>query len=246
MGFHNTILFLNRRNTACNEFKPHKHNCCEIIYFVSGTGNMVIDDRRFPVSPGTYCIVPPEVTHFEKLEGYGEIFFIGFNYQSILEKIEIGVHQSKDASTIVLFEKILDEYNRQDLGYELAAQSLLNLLLVASIRDTGESDKKCKDLNYIKSYIDQYFNQKINFEQLATMSGYSRDYFRSVFKSKFNLSPRDYLIHTRMEKAKEMLLKTDFSCTEIAYACGFTNSAQMTVMFKKKYGKTPKSFKTTD
>lgn len=243
---YNSICFLNKHNTQTNEFKPHSHNCYEIIYFVSGQGNMIIDGKSFPVYAGTYCIVPPKISHFEKIDGYGEIIFIGFEHQSIIESAKIGVYHSADASTPRLFEKILTEYKRQDWGYEIVAQSMLNLLLIDLIRNIGTNDKKCKDLNYIKTYIEQYFNQKINFEQLANISGYSYDYFRHIFKNKFGVSPQKYMINIRLEKAKNFLEKSNLSCTEIAYASGFSNSAQMTTMFKKEYGKTPKNFKITD
>jgi transcriptional regulator GlxA family with amidase domain len=60
------------------------------------------------------------------------------------------------------------------------------------------------------------------------------------------MSPQEYMIDVRLENAKRLLGKTNHSCTDIAYICGFSNGAQMTSMFKKKYGKTPKEFKITD
>ena len=166
------ICFLNKHNTADNEFKPHTHNCYEIIYFVSGHGNIMIGDHLYPVFPDSYCIVPPKAQHSERLNGYGEIIFIGFECSSIVHNLDTGVYHSADPAIYSLFTKILDEYKLQNWGYEITAQALLDILLVALIRNTGVNNKKCKDLDYIKTYIDQYCNQKINFAQLAYILNY--------------------------------------------------------------------------
>ena len=89
-------------------------------------------------------------------------------------------------------------------------------------------------------------NQKINFGQLAKISGYNYDYFRHIFKQRFGISPQDYLIEVRLENAKRLLKGTKLTCTEIAYNCGFSSSAQMSLLFKRKFGVSPLAYKKAD
>ena len=144
------------------------------------------------------------------------------------------------------FKKIMDEYKQQDVEYEIAAGAFLDLLLVSTMRNVNSVSRKCKDIEYIKAYIEQYSNQKINFSQLAKISGYSYDYFRHIFKQRFGISPQDYLIEVRLENAKRLLKGTKFTCTEIAYNCGFSSGAQMSLLFKRKFGASPLAYKKAD
>lgn len=246
MEYKSKIRFINRHDTGNDEFKLHFHNCYEIIYVLSGKGSAVIGDETHSVSDGTYCIIPPKTKHTEILDGYGEIIFIGFEHDNPELMLKAGVYQSVGTSVPMILNRIAEEYTRQNLGYNIAAQALLDLLLVTAVRETGATNKKCKDLDYIKAYIEQYYNRKISFAQLADLSGYSYDYFRHMFKQRFGVSPQEYMIDIRLRQAKRLLEKTELSCTEIAYNCGFSNSAQLTSMFKKKYKKTPTSYRITD
>ncbi len=240
----NNIRFLGKHNTERNEFRLHSHDCYEIIYFLCGTGTILLGNEAYPVSPDTYCILSPGTEHTECLGVCGEIIFIGFDCNDTSLCLKEGVYQATDPSIPLFFEKIIDEYKCQHSNYETAANAFLELLLVTSVRaSSGDNNKKCKDIDYIKAYIEQYYNRKISFSQLSALVGYSQDYFRHIFKQKFGLSPQEYLIETRLKNARRLLESTSLSCTEIAYSCGFSNSSQMTSMFKKKYNKPPTSFK---
>ncbi len=236
------ICFLNRHNTKNNTFKLHKHNCYEAVFFISGSGKTLIEGREYPISENSFCIIAPNSEHIECINGYGEIMFIGFEYKGN-EPLNEGVYFGGGEKMISPFNKIFDEYTHQKIGFEIAAKSLLNLFLLEILRENREENSDCKDLNYIKTYIEQHFEQKINFSELSQMSGYSSDYFRHVFKQKFGLSPQAYMINIRLEKARRMIEEKNLSCTEIAYKCGFSNAAQFSQMFKNKFGVSPNSYK---
>lgn len=89
----------------------------------------------------------------------------------------------------------------------------------------------------------EYYNQPIDFNQLAKLSGYSLDYFRHLFSQKMGMSPKQFQINMRLEKAVELLSDQQKSCTEIASFCGFSTSAQFSKMFLEKYGISPNQFR---
>ncbi len=241
-----SIYFLNKHNTHSNEFRLHMHNCYEIIYILSGSGTVVVEDKTHPIAQDMYYVVSPQTYHTERFEGYGEILFIGFEYSNKGLIPQNGVYRAGDMSILIYLKKIIDEYKQQNAEYEFAAQAFLELLLVSTMRNINGASRKCKDIEYIKTYIEQYSNQKINFGQLAKLSGYSYDYFRHVFKQRFGVSPQDYLIEVRLENAKRLLKATKLTCTEIAYNCGFSSGAQMSLLFKRKFGASPVAYKKAD
>lgn len=87
--------------------------------------------------------------------------------------------------------------------------------------------------------------QPINIYDIAKLAGYSYSHFRHLFTKYFDISPKKYLIDVRCQKAFELLKTTEISCAEIAYRCGFSDSGQMTKMFKEKYSLTPLAVRKT-
>ena len=243
MELSNKVCFLNRHNTKKNSFRIHSHDCYELVYFLEGNGKTVIGDKSYPVSAHSYCIIPPNTEHIESMNDYGEIIFIGFDYKKKDDLLTGGVYYNQDLNNLDLLNDIFKEYREQNAYFELAAAALLEVLLIKIIRNMQTDISKNKDLNYLKEYIEQHFDQKINFQELAVLSGYSYDYFRHIFKERFGLSPQEYMIQTRIKRAKAMLESTKLSCTEIAYRCGFSNGSQMSAMFRKKLGYPPKNWR---
>ena len=80
------LCFLGQHDTKNNEFKLHTHNCYEIIFFASGKGSIFIDNKTFPVTPFSYCIIPPHTEHTEILENNSKIQFIGFKFNCPKQK----------------------------------------------------------------------------------------------------------------------------------------------------------------
>ena len=233
------IRFLGRQNVKNYAFAPHTHNCYEVVYFLKGKGVARIGEREYAVCPHQYGIVPPDVEHVELLEEDGEILFIGFSADPELVPDCASLRTDTNNRVLPQLEGILQEYKGQRIGYKMAAESFLQLFLVEYLRGSGKDNKDCADLDHVKTYLEQYYGQRINFRELATLTGYSYDYFRHVFKSKYGMSPQEYLINIRLEKAEDLLRGTNMSCTQIAACCGFSNSAQMTMMIKRKFQMSP-------
>jgi two-component system response regulator YesN len=75
--------------------------------------------------------------------------------------------------------------------------------------------------------------------ELASLSGLGRTYFSFVFKEVTGTGLRDYLIQSRINKAKDLLNDTDLKIKEIAYKVGFRNPDYFCRIFKKKTGVNP-------
>ena len=243
-----TICFLNKHNTKNNNFRLHSHDCYEVVYFLTGSGKTIIGDKTYPVKEKCFCIVAPGTRHIECIDGYGEIMFVGFEYDGKGPAPEQGVYNEVELESYSLLNGVFEEYREQKRGYESASEAMLTLFLTGAMRggNSISDSERCKDIDHIKEYIREHSEQKISFKELASVSGYSRDYFRHIFRKRFGMSPQEYLICVRLEKAAKLLEKTDYSCTDVAYMCGFSNSAQLSTMFKKRYGVTPAQYKMSD
>ena len=235
------ICFLNKHNTKNNTFRPHSHDCYEVVYFLKGEGNAVINNETYPIAANSYYFIPPDTSHVESIDGYGEILFIGFEYKNFSDKynFKTGIYDCGNIEKLSLLSRILEEYKNQDEDFKTAAALLLELFLIEANRANVAKNSNCKNLDYIQTYIEHHFEQKINMSELSELCGYSYDYFRCIFKRKFGVSPQKYILNTRINNALKMLKETNLSCTEIAYSCGFSNAAQMSMMLRKECGCSP-------
>ena len=73
----------------------------------------------------------------------------------------------------------------------------------------------------------------------------SYDYFQHKFKELTGFSPQQFLLNQRLLAAKELLQNSRLSCTEIAYRCGFSTSAQFSMLFKTHLGMSPLAFRNS-
>ena len=70
-------------------------------------------------------------------------------------------------------------------------------------------------------------------------------YFRRLFISYFGVSPKEYVIQKRMELAKELIESGNFSISEVALRCGYTEASHFSHEFTKRVGIPPNKYSIT-
>ena len=155
--------------------------------------------------------------------------------------------------TIVsLMEQMKEEYDQKLPDYELMIKVKLLAILVEINRNYGFAGDK--DLSHITNehfiqisrsvkYIDEHLTEELCLEELASVANMSCSYFSHIFKLVNRISPLDYIIRRRIDLAKTALLDSDDSVLEIAYRCGFNNTANFNRAFRKRTGLTPSSYR---
>ena len=83
----------------------------------------------------------------------------------------------------------------------------------------------------------------MNVDDCAERANLSSAQFTRIFKNLTGLSPLDYITKTRMNRARELLLFTDFNIEKISELCGYRDQNYFTRIFKKNVGLTPTDFR---
>ena len=97
-----------------------------------------------------------------------------------------------------------------------------------------------KAVMYVKNNIDK----QINVKSICQYVSRSRRWLEYSFKEELNLSPLEFIVMTKVNKAKELLADSeDFKLSAIAYMSGFSSTDQMNNAFKKIYGCNAREFK---
>lgn len=134
----------------------------------------------------------------------------------------------------------------------LYVESLSNALVVNLLQDHSTTHPRiaqyegglgdCKLLQ-VTRYIDDVLDQDIKLADLAQLAEMSQSHFSRLFKQSMGVSPYQYLLQQRIERAKQLLKKTNQSLIEIALACGFDSHSHFTRQFRQSTGITPKAYR---
>lgn len=95
----------------------------------------------------------------------------------------------------------------------------------------------------IISYIDENIAQALSLSMFAEMAHMNPFYFSTYFKKHTSMSPSQYVLYARINRAKKLLAETDKNILDIALLCGFNSTANFNKAFKKATGKTPSEYR---
>jgi AraC family transcriptional regulator, exoenzyme S synthesis regulatory protein ExsA len=108
---------------------------------------------------------------------------------------------------------------------------------VAPLRTLNNKERKG-----LKAFMGTNFHKPLSIEDYAYLTGRSLSTFRRDFKTLFGISPKQWLIGKRMEKAHELLSKNNTTITRVVEETGYENISHFIKAFHKKYGISPKQF----
>ena len=166
------------------------------------------------------------------------------------ERFELMPHLIKQDPLIhQLGLNLLNQLRSEEKGHLLYAESAADFLAVHLLKNYStcpcaikqyEGGLSQKQLNQVIVYIQDNLADNISLDEMAKNLDISRYYFCRLFKQSTGLSPYQYVIQQRVEKAKQLLIQRQLSISEIAIACGFSHQSHLNRHFKRLTGVTPK------
>jgi AraC family transcriptional regulator len=102
-----------------------------------------------------------------------------------------------------------------------------------------------RQLMQVLDYIHASLDQEIKLADLAALLNMSQYHFSHMFKQAIGVAPYQYLLQQRVERAKQLLKKTDQSIIEIALACGFSSHSHLSKQFRQLTGETPTAYRAS-
>ena len=156
--------------------------------------------------------------------------------------------QMEAISTLVLAEIQQSQPNGalylDSLANVLAVQLLHNYGTTSAQLPTYEGGLPTYQLNQILDYIDTGLAGDIKLADLAGLLNMSPFHFGRMFKQSMGISPHQYVIQQRLERAKHLLKHSDQAIIDIALDCGFSSHSHLTKQFRQITGMTPKAFRS--
>jgi AraC family transcriptional regulator len=211
-------------------------------------GDLLLIPAGVPFSGA--CETTDEVLAFTIDPAFLERLSLEADYPHAIELISTFKHRDSHIEEVA--QSIQREIQTADWGNQLYLDSLANLLAIHLLRNytsqpLTRSKPKAKlrelALNQVLDYIDAHLEQEIQLSDLAQIANFNPCYFTSLFKRSMGISPWQYVMQQRVERAKQLLKHHNHSLSEIAAQCGFNHQSHFTYQFRKLTGVTPKTYR---
>lgn len=229
-----------------------------IVFITKGEG--VLESARTKASKikeGTCFFLFPGIWHRYKPHPHSgwEEYWVGFKGSypdQLMQKgiftpenpfIEVGMNEE----LLYLFHDLIRRVIAAEVGYRQIITGItlqiLGLLNAISKYRKQDTDHQSKLISKAKFLLQESIENPINLEEMVKElpMGYSK--FRKSFKEMTGISPNQYHLDLRLDKAKELLASTNLTINEIAYKTGFGSIFYFSRLFKKKNGVSPKWFR---
>jgi len=152
-------------------------------------------------------------------------------------------------SVRLFIESLLQLYTRKENKHpHLARVKLFEFLHLVSLSHPTDcfvgalNTLHNKERKSLRLFMNSNFSKPLSIEDYAYLSGRSLSSFRRDFKTQFGISPKQWLIDKRLEKAHDLLSKNNTTITDVVLETGYENISHFIKAFHKKYGIPPKQF----
>lgn len=240
----------------------HRHDMLELQYVLSGA--LTYEFKKSPpitIPGGCFFIVPSGVEHRAADDVGTPSVRLGLLFNSLSSSSATRTpFSTKELSAVFArFTAKATQPRRQTADGTRAAHALfkivesgivanparlrhlVNAMLVETDAALDLPDRVANvSVGDMKSWIEEHCAEPLRIDDIVKMSGYSRTRLFALFASAVGMSPNDWLVRCRIEKAKRMLAIGKVSITDIASFCGFSSPAYFATTFRKYTGKSPR------
>ena len=217
--------------------------------------------------PNTVFVMPPETPHTVQRNSPSRMLHVFIKAELLSEVAEelfdrpilnfrfISTLGAEDPGTVWIMrsikELLLSRAEQTDLNIRYLARALTaNLFCRYSeaskpelhLRSGGERLTNIQ-ARRVFEYIEANISNEIRLDDLAVAAGLSRSVFILRFKTSMHQTPHQYVMKERVKRGMEMLGKTNLPIGAIASACGFSDHAHFSVVFKKLVNVSPSCFR---
>lgn len=239
-------------------FGPRSRTSYLLHVIYSGKGKYYVSDQVYEVTAGQIFLIYPGVTTTYQADAedpwtYGWVGFSGHRSEALLSQVGFSPDQLvlSVESTEPLHKCILNMMGTHRITYANELYRTAELLrFFAYIADHAIGIPHSMP-GYSKSvyaqlamrYLDSNFTTNLKIADLADHIGIDRSYLTKSFREEYQISPQEYLIRLRMEKAAQLLVSSTEPISVIAAQVGYTDALAFSKIFKQRTGSSPSEYR---
>ena len=217
----------------------------ELVFHFSGHLTVSFDNNTYEAKAGTVRFLPKgrwkkyDVVRSEPGECIDVFFETDIPVST--EAFEINVAQNEKIGG--LFKKLFSVWVSKGDGYYFESISLLYRIF-AELQKSGYSPRQHaeKIAPALEKIHNDFLSVNFSLGELAALCNMGESYFQRLFKEKYGVSPKKYIIQLKINHACELLRLGRYSVTQIAEMCNFSDVYFFSRQFKEYMGITPTAF----
>ena len=245
----------------------HEHDHFELVYLKRGGADFETSEETVSLSPHSIVIIKPHQLHKFTVTSRGcEFLVLNFTINitdnlprniaeitDIINELQQRPHivltpGPKNAVLNALKRTMWARQNREKWDDFLAYLLLMELLVYLSreiLSSSGFSGEKGINdaMMRARDYILENYNTHISLNELANHVFLSESYLSHCFKARFGISPKNFILQVRINRAKELLASTDMKINDIALNVGFLSQQRFNDAFKRLENLTPLKYR---
>ncbi|MET3557672.1 AraC-like DNA-binding protein [Streptococcus rupicaprae] len=238
-----------------------------VIHYISqGKGTFYYKNQEIPLSAGDLFLLKANETTFYQADSEDpwSYYWIGIGgnkadlYFGLSSLGEVAyIQHNKKQSTKKVAKQMIQlitqaEEKERTIGNQLellsqAYQLLYELNILSpnsSSHELSQTEKICQECRHV---IEKHYSiDGLSISSIAQKLNVNRSYLTTLFKKYYHVSPKDYLLQTRMKRAKQLLENTQESIKVISYSVGYLDPLYFSKAFKEFYSMSPSQFRKND
>lgn len=242
--------------------RPGIFHTIKICLIESGNAVWNINGKDFPIHPGmVFLMGTGEHRYFKQIFGTLTMIICETEVRALLPahrplfinrppNIPLFFHADAVSDFKTFLYAALEEAEKKEPFSQFYTEGFLSLALAALLRHfapflPATMPKMRPEVQLALQFIEKHITESISLEQIAEQVHLSPSALSKQFFKYNGIGFHQYITAKRVELAIKLLQTTDENVLDIAYACGFHNSAAFYDAFKKITGTTPLSYRAS-
>lgn len=231
----------------------NSYNSYLLIAMLTGSLSYQTRHQRGVARAGQALLVDCNAPHAYAAQGRCSFTFVHFDgaqsrelFEEILRK---GGCLVKPLYPNALHESIgemLSTMRQEHRMNEAQCSAMLYTILMQLLEASGASGAGRVGHSLVDSaiaYIQEHLTEKLTVEDIAAHAGYSAGYFSHLFAEEAGMSPYQFVVQCRVERAQQLLQTTQLTVQEVAFQTGFNSAANFCYTFRRLTGVSPHEFR---
>lgn len=218
------------------------------IHFYRSEATLVLGDLELDVTPGSVCLVPPDVKHEYRHRGRVEHLYAHFALHSgAAEPMPILAVQDLAGDFTPLCERFEHAVHVHASRPSQAEARLWDVLWELSERTTRKEQRQSRRhvaLDRACRVIQSRLSESLSLADLATPAGVSPAHLTRLFRAELGLTATDYLRRCRLERALHLLTRSEVPIKEVACEVGIPDLHAFNKAIRRGYGVSPRELRS--
>ncbi len=225
----------------------------ELVWMLHGTAVLQTADAALDVPPGVLLLLPPGVGHALQWDraATSSHGYVHFDVAGAVPALQVPLRRPMGAAdpAAALCRFLLDAGRRTAVD-DGVVRAAVRVLLDVVLSGPGAADEPLPPAvalatAHLRTAWAEMPLRRVPVAELAAAAHLSTSQLTRVFGDWFGAAPAEVLEQARLDRAEQLLLRSDLTVAAIASACGFADAAHLTHRFRAQHGLPPGRFRVS-